>query len=89
MGRLKEGVTLVYERADGIVYSREFGADPATRVPVGWGYDSRTPDGRPLRDHIQEDKMWGEIRRLARTNATLQEELDRVVATYHLIKDNG
>jgi len=89
MGRLKEGVTLIYERADGIVYSRESGTDPSTRTPVSWDYDSRTPDGRPLRDHIQEDQMWGEIRRLARTNATLQEEVDRVIATYHLIKDNG
>jgi len=33
--------------------------------------------------------MWGEIRRLGRTNAVLGAELDRVVATYHLIKDNG
>ena len=89
MGRLKEGVTLIYERADGIVYSREFGADPSTRTPVSWDYDSRTPDGRPLHDHIQDSKMWGEIRHLARTNATLQAELDRVIATYHLIKDNG
>jgi hypothetical protein len=89
MGRLKENTALIYERVDSMVYSREVGADPATRVPVGWDYDSRTPDGRPLRDHIQEDKMWGEIRRLARTNATLQAEVDRVVATYHLIKDNG
>lgn len=89
MGQLKEGATLVYEQADGVVYSREFGADPATRVPVGWSYDKRTPDGRPLHEHIMEDQMWGQIRRLARTNATLQQELDRVVATYHLIKDNG
>lgn len=89
MGKLKEGATLVYERANGVVYSREFGADPATRVLVGYEYDSRTPDGRPLHDHMMEDKMWGEIRRLARTNAILKTELDRVVATYHLIKDNG
>jgi hypothetical protein len=36
-----------------------------------------------------EDKMWGEIRHLAKTHATLQAELDRVIATYHLIKKNG
>jgi hypothetical protein len=80
---------LIYERHDGIVYSREFGADPSTRKVVDWDYDTRTSDGRPLHDHIMEDKMWAEIRRLARTNATLQAEVERVVATYHLIKDNG
>ena len=89
MGQLKEGATLIYERSDGMVYSREMGADPATRVLVGWDYDSRTADGRPLHDHMREDQLWGEIRRLARTNAILREELDRVIATYHLIKDNG
>jgi len=80
---------LIYERHDGIVYAREFGADPSTRKIVDWDRDSRTPDGRPLRDHIMEDQMWGEIRRLARTNAILQEEVNRVIATYHLIKDHG
>lgn len=89
MGQLKQDATLIYERHDGMVYSREFGADPASRVLVGYDYDPRTSDGRPLRDHIQEDQMWGEIRRMARTNATLQEEVDRVIATYHLIKNNG
>jgi len=89
MGQLKEGAKLIYERHDGMVYSREFGADPASRVLVGYDYDPRTSDGRPLHDHIEEDRMWGEIRRLGRVNAVLGAELDRVVATYHLIKDNG
>jgi len=84
-----ENTKLIYERHDGTVYSREFGADPSTRKEIGWDRDSRTPDGRPLRDHIMEDQMWGEIRRLARTNAILQEEVDRVIAIYHLIKDHG
>jgi hypothetical protein len=84
-----ENTKLIYERHDGVVYSREFGADPSTRKEIGWDYDPRTSDGRPLHAHIQEDKMWAEIRRLARTNATLQAEVERVVATYHLIKDNG
>lgn len=89
MEQPNENTKLIYERHDGIVYSREFGADPSTRKEIGWDYDPRTSDGRPLHAHIQEDKMWGEIRRLARTNATLQAEVERVVATYHLIKDNG
>jgi hypothetical protein len=89
MGQLKEGATLIYERSNDTVYAREFGSDPSTRVEVGWKYDPRTTDGRPLRDHIQEDKLWGDIRRAAQSNATLQAEVDRVIATYHLIKDNG
>jgi len=85
---LKPGVTYIYERVDGVVYARESGADPSTRIEVGWDYDTRTGDGRPLHDHLREDKLWGDIRRLARTNPTLQSELERVIMLYRLIKDN-
>jgi len=87
MGSLKPGATYVYERNNGIVYAREFGADPSTRREIGWDYDPRTSDGRPLHDHIMDDKMWGEIRREAKTNVTLQKALDRVIMIYKLSKD--
>jgi len=100
MGTLKPGATLIYERADGIIYAREFGADPGTRQMVGYesgkeydpitghkiDYDSRTADGRPLHDHVQENKMWGEIRRAAPTNPTLQDALERAIMIYRLSK---
>lgn len=88
MGTLKPGATYIYERVEGTVYARESGADPNTRIEMGWDYDTRTSDGRPLVDHIQDDKMWGDIRRLARTNPTLQSELERVIMLYHLIKED-
>jgi hypothetical protein len=94
MGSLKPGATYIYERDRETVYAREFGADPSTRQVVGWDYDKehpkfdpRTNDGRPLLDHIMDSKMWGEIRREARTNVTLQKALDRVIMIYKLSKD--
>ena len=87
MGQLKPGATLIYERDNGTVYAREMGADPSTRKAVGWNYDPRTEDGRPLHDHIMDSKMWGEIRREAKTNPTLQKALDRVIMLYKLSKD--
>lgn len=86
MSRLKPGATYVYERADGVVYAREAGANANTRIEIGRNYDSRTPDGRPLHDHIQEDKLWGDIRRAARTNPTLQDALDHAIMIYKLTK---
>ena len=100
MGSLVPGATYIYERADGIVYARESGAAPSTRQVVGYesateydpitghkiNYDKRTSDGRPLHDHMMEDKMWGEIRRTARTNPTLQDAIDRVIMIYKLSK---
>lgn len=87
MGNLKPGATYVYERDNGIVYAREVGADPSTRVEVGWKYDPRTSDGRPLHDHIMDNQMWGDIRQAAKTNITLQRALDRVIMIYKLSKD--
>ena len=100
MGSLNPGATYIYERAEGIIYARESGSDPCTRQVIGYesgkeydpitghkiDYDSRTADGRPLHDHIQENKMWGEIRRAAPTNPTLQDALDRVIMIYRLSK---
>ena len=98
MTQLKPGATYIYERANGVVYAREFGADPGDRTVVGYDYDpitgqkiphdwdSRTNDGRPLHDHIIEDKMWAEIRRAARTNPTLQDALDHAIMIYRLTK---
>jgi hypothetical protein len=87
MGSLKPGATYVYERDKGTVYAREIGADPSTRKEIGYNYDSRTSDGRPLYDHIMDSKMWGEIHREAKTNPTLQKALDRVIMIYKLSKD--
>lgn len=91
MGNLKPDVTYIYERQDGVIYAREFGADPSTRQVVGydWGLESHRPPDQSISqiDQLREDKLWGEIRRLARTNPTLQAELDRVIMLYHLIKE--
>jgi hypothetical protein len=87
MGTLKTNASLIYERANGITYAREFGSEPGTRVEVGWDYDPRTSDGRPLHNHIMDDKLWGEIRRASRTDPSLQEALDRVKILYHLSRD--
>lgn len=89
MGNLKPGATYIYERVDGTVYQREMGADPLSREAIGWDYDPRTEDGRPLVDHLRDKKLWGEIVRAAKTNPLLQEALDRAKIIYELSKDNG
>lgn len=100
MGSLKPGATYIYERNGGTVYARELGADPSTRQVVGYesgteydpitghkiNYDKRTSDGRPLHDHMKEDQLWGQIRRAAKTNPTLQDAMDRVIMIYRLSK---
>jgi hypothetical protein len=96
MGTLKPDVTYIYERNGNEVYARESGADPSTRQLMGYAYDpvnghhidydSRTSDGRPLHDHLMENKMWADIHRLAKTTPALQDALERVIMIYKLIK---
>jgi hypothetical protein len=83
MGSLKPGAVYIYERVDNTVFRREFGQTQREVV----GYDHRTSDGRPLHDHLMEDKMWGEIRRAAPSNPALQDALDRVIMIYNLSKE--
>lgn len=93
MGSLKPGATYVYERNGDEVYAREVGQPD--RKLIGYRYemegksDPRTNDGRPLREHMKEDQLWGNIRRAARTNKSLQEALERAILIYHLSKDDG
>ena len=96
MGTLKPGATYIYERVGNEVYARESAADPSTRRLIGHSYDpvnghhidhdSRTSDGRPLNDHLMENKMWADIHRLARTTPALQDALERAIMIYKLIK---
>ena len=87
MGSLKPGSNYIYERVDGVTYAREFGADPATRQAVGWDYDPRTQDGRPLHDHLKDDQLWGQIRQAAKTNPAIDQALERAKILYYLSKD--
>lgn len=90
MGNLKPGATYIYERSNGEVYAREVGQ--TDRKLIGYEYEHKEKleidyRGRPLHEHILEDKMWGEIRRMAPTNPALQKALDRAIMIYRLSKD--
>jgi len=83
MGSLKPGAIYIYERVGDTVFRREEGSTEREVI----GYDHRTSDGRPMHDHIMEDRMWGEIRRAAPSNPALQDALDRVIMIYNLSKN--
>ena len=50
--------------------------------------NSKEEENRYLLD-LQEDKLWGNIRRTAKTNPALQEVLERVKILYYLSQENG
>jgi len=91
MGSLTPGASYVYERNGEEIYARQVGK--TDRALVGYQYentvDPRTPDGRPLYEHIKEDQLWGNIRRAAKDNPALQESLERVKVIYYLSNEHS
>jgi hypothetical protein len=84
MGNLRPGAKIIYESPDngGTVYGRYAGTNE--RWVVGYSQDTKD-----TLESIKEDKLWGEIRRAAKSNKVLQDALDRVKIIYELSKDNG
>ena len=74
-------VAVIYESPDGgeTVYVREFGGEQK-QLHV------QSPRAISIRDQPQEDKLWGEIRRTAKTNPTLKQALDEAILIYTLSK---
>jgi hypothetical protein len=86
MGTLKPGATYIYERNGDEIYAREAGS--TERHMIGYNYkpaDKAMP--KFTHEQIREDKLWGEIRRMAPTNPALQKALDRAIMIYRLSKD--
>lgn len=84
MGTLKPGATYIYERAEGIIYAREAGTDPSTRQVVG--YESGSD--YDVIDSLKDSRLWGDIRRAAKTNPTLQDALNRCIEIYQLTNND-
>jgi hypothetical protein len=73
---------LIFESPDKgeTVYKREPGT--VERVLV-----SESENKKAIYEQLLEDKMWGDIRRLAKTNPALKDAVDKVIMVYHLVKD--
>lgn len=83
MSRLKPGATYIYERADGRVYAREFGAAPNTRMLIG--YDSEVQEYKERRyymNHIND------VITMCETDLAMKDLLERLFVLYNLKKSN-
>ena len=77
--RLTPGATYIYESPDGgdTVYAREAGS--TERIMIG-----QNTRAKSLVDKIQEDKLWGDIRRMAESDPAMGELLERAKVYYYL-----
>ena len=91
MGSLKPGATYIYERHGGTIYAREMGANPDTRIEIGydWKLDNNPPQVQGASPNsIKENQYWHTILIAARTNPGLQEAVERVKVLYELSKQD-
>ena len=51
-------------------------------------YSDIMSDGSTFHEQLVKDQMWGNIRRMARTDEGLQELLERAIVYYNLKKDH-
>jgi len=72
---------IIYESPDGgeTIYVRESGSTQRQ-------LHSQSPRAVDLHAQLKEDQLWGQIRRAAKTNPTLQRALDEAVLIYTLSK---
>ncbi len=85
MGTLTPGATYIYERSEGIIYAREFGADPSKRRVVGYesGADYDPYKSGPTRRMMSE---LNEVVKMCETDPAMRELLDQLFVLYNLKK---
>ena len=74
----------IYESPDkgGTIYRRKFGETERELYRVSDEVSDKLAE-------LREDKLWGEIRRAAKSNKALQDILERAILVYHLSKEHG
>jgi hypothetical protein len=74
----------IYESPDkgGTIYRRKFGEIDRELHRVSDEVSKKL-------DGIREDKLWGEIRRAAKSNKVLQDALERAILIHQLSKEHG
>jgi hypothetical protein len=74
----------IYESPDkgGTIYRRKFGKIDRELYRVSDEVSEQLAE-------MREDKLWGEIRRAAKSNKVLQDALERAILIYHLSKEHG
>lgn len=77
MTTLDPNKTYIYERVDDKIYAREMGS--ASRILISIDISDHGSYG-------EDRNLWMEILVFARTNNILQQELDRVIMLYYLLK---
>ena len=86
MGTLLPGQTLIYERADGVVYARY--RDPPHNTKPRWIVGGDPAAVARAQGDLLNYSDWQDMCRLAEEYPTLKKQLDQLVTTYYIVKDD-
>jgi len=84
MGTLEPNETLIYERADGVVYARYANKPEIPRWIVGGDPGAVARAQGKLLDYSE----WMDLCEATQTNETLRKLMNKLVTTYYLVKEN-
>ena len=84
MGTLEPNETLIYERADGVVYARYANKPEIPRWIVGGDPGAVARAQGTLLDYSE----WMDLCEATQTNETLRKLMSKLVTTYYLVKEN-
>ena len=83
-GKLLPGETLIYERANGVVFARYRDKPEIPRWIIGGDPGAVAREQGELLDYSE----WQNLCEVAHTNSTLKKQMDKLITTYYMIKDN-
>jgi uncharacterized protein (DUF302 family) len=86
MSKLIPGRALIYERVDGVVYARY--RDPPHNNKSRWIIGGDLEAVNRAQGRLFSYSDWQDMMRLADHNETLNKQLDKLVTTYYIIKDD-
>ena len=79
------GESLVYERVDGVVYARY--RDPPHNLIPRWIVGGDPAGVARAQGNLLQYSEWQNLCDLAQVNPTLMKQLDQLVTTYYIIKE--
>ena len=83
--KLIPGEALIYERTDGVVYARY--RDPPHNTKPRWIVGGDPGAVARAQGKLLDYGEWNRLCELADTNQTLKKQMDKLVTTYYMIKD--
>jgi len=83
-GKLLPGETLIYERANGVVFARYRDKPEIPRWIIGGDSGAVAREQGELLDYSE----WQNLCEVAHKNSTLKKQMDKLITTYYMVKDN-